>query len=105
MTKILTIAPNGYVIAANVHKFKEELIQAVKSEEYSGLLVDFQQVKFVDSSGLMALVSAFKLAQSLDRRFSICSVGPAVKMILELSQLDKVLEIFENRDDFELAIS
>jgi len=47
------------------------------------------------------LVSGLKQSKKMGRRFSLCSVSPGIKMILELSQLDRVFEIFENVDSFE----
>ncbi|MGB3755469.1 MAG: STAS domain-containing protein, partial [Rivularia sp. (in: cyanobacteria)] len=61
------------------------------------LLVDLKQVEHIDSAGLMALISSCKLAQSLQTRFSLCSVSPSLKIIIELTQLDRVLEIFESK--------
>lgn len=101
--KFLTVEPSGSVNAANACELQQELTNAVKSEECSALLVDMRQVEFLDSAGLMAIVSAFRLAQSLNRRFSVCSLLPSVRMIFELTQLDRVFEIFNNRTEFELA--
>jgi anti-anti-sigma regulatory factor len=50
-------------------------------------------------------VKGFRLAQSLGRRFSLCSVPPSVRMMFELTQLDTVFEIFENRDSFEATLN
>lgn len=103
--RFFTIEPRGFVNAANVSEFQQQLTTAVRAEECSALLVDMKQVDFLDSAGLMALVSTFRLAQALNRRFSLCSLPPAVKMVFELTQLDQVFDIFDNRDHFEGAIS
>ncbi|HEY9875991.1 MAG TPA: STAS domain-containing protein [Candidatus Obscuribacterales bacterium] len=99
------VEPSGYVNASNAVEFQGQLAKAVSSPGLSIVLVDMEQVEYIDSAGLMALVSALNLAQSLQRRFSICSVSPSVKMIFELTQLDRVFEIFENRDAFEATIA
>ncbi len=104
LTRIATVEPSGHVSAANVSEFQKQLTDAVASQQHAALLVDMSKVEFLDSAGLMALVGAFSQAQSLGRRFSICSVAPSVRIIFELAQLDKVFEIFENRAAFELAI-
>lgn len=103
-SKFLTVEPIGSVNAANASELQQQLTSVVISQECSALLVDMEQVEFLDSAGLMALVSTFRLAQSLNRRFSVCSLPPSVRMIFELTQLDKVFEIFDNRADFEVAI-
>lgn len=104
-SKIATFEPSGYVTAANVNEFQSQLTKAVTSGEYSTFLVDMKKVEFLDSAGLMSLVSAFRLAQSLGRRFSICSLAPSVRIIFELTQLDRVFDIFEDRAAFEILLN
>jgi len=99
-----TFQPQGYLSAANAGDFLRQLTEVVNSSTKSSLLVDMQQVEFIDSAGLMALIKGFHLAKDLDCGLSICSVAPSVRMIFELTQLDKVFEIFENQDSFRRTI-
>ena len=103
--QITVFQANGYVNAANAGGFQRELAKAVAAPDVSIFLLDMEQVEYIDSAGLMTLVSALNLAQSLGRRFIICSVSPAVRMIFELTQLDRVFEIFENKASFEATLS
>ena len=103
--QITVFHAKGYVNAANAGGFQRELAASVAAPDVSILLVDMGQVEYIDSAGLMTLVSALKLANRLGRRFSICSVSPAVRMIFELTQLDRVFEIFENKAAFEATLS
>ncbi len=102
--ELAILEPSGYITAANAAEFQQELAQAVSSHKNSMFLVDMSKVEFLDSAGLMALVSVYSLAKSLDKRFSLCSVEPSVRIIFELTQLDKAFEIFENRRQFELLM-
>jgi anti-anti-sigma factor len=104
-TEFVTFRPKGYVSAANAKEFLEELTETVKSPNNEPLLVDMKEVEFMDSAGLMALIKAFRLAQSLERRFGLCSLAPSVRMMFELTQLDNVFEIFESRDSFKETIN
>ncbi|MDJ0716929.1 MAG: STAS domain-containing protein [Prochloraceae cyanobacterium] len=105
LQKIATIEPSGHISAANVNEFQRQLSDIARSHQYSALLIDMSKVEFLDSAGLMVLVRAFREAQSLGRRLSICSVSPQVRIILELTQLDRVFEIFESRVAFESAVN
>jgi anti-anti-sigma factor len=93
--KITVIRPQGSLNAANALEFERDLTTALTQNRSSSLVVDLEQVEALDSAGLLALVSALKLAQSLGRRFSLCSVSPPIRIIFELTQLDRVFEIFE----------
>jgi anti-sigma B factor antagonist len=100
-----TIEPTGHLNASNAAAFKHQLTDAVSSQRYSTLLVDMSQVESLDSAGLMALVSALTLAQQLNKRFSLCCVSPSIRIIFELTQLDRVFEMFETRPVLEGAIA
>lgn len=98
--EVATIEAQGCISAANASDFQQELAQAVTTGQHSVLLVDMQQVEFLDSAGLMALINVFRLAQNIGRRLSFCSVAPSVKIIFELTQLDRVFDIFDHKDSF-----
>lgn len=104
-SKQMTIELDGYITAANTTGLQAELKDAISNPSYARFLVDMSGVEFLDSAGLMALVSAFRLAQSLGKRLNICSIPPSVKIIFELTQLDRVLEIYENREAFEASLA
>lgn len=103
--EITVICPHGAVNASNAADFQQEIARAVTQTEKSNLLVNLEQVESLDSAGLMALVSSLRLAQSIGTRFSLCGVSPSIRIIFELTQLDRVFEIFENSTDFEKVIA
>ena len=103
--EITTFQPTGYVSAANAEEFLNELTNVIKERSNSILLVDMKEIEFMDSAGLMALIKSFRLSQSLNRRFSICSVAPSVRIVFEVTQLDKVFEIFDSKKDFEATLT
>jgi anti-anti-sigma factor len=105
LTKTMIIEPKGYVTAANIGDFQEQLKQAISNPNYSLFLVDMSRVEFLDSAGLMALASGFRLAQHGGKRLSICCIPPAVKIIFELTQLDRILDIYETREVFNQSLS
>lgn len=98
---ITVIRPLDYLNAATSGEFGRQLTRAIAAPGVVVVLVDLAEVTFIDSAGLMTLVSGLKQAKKMGRRFSLCSVSPGIKMILELSQLDRVFEIFENVDSFD----
>ncbi len=103
-SQIAIYEPHGYITAANVSTFQETLTQLVTARKNTIFLIDMHRVEFLDSAGLMTLVAAFRLAQSLGKQFSLCSLAPSVRIIFELTQLDRVFEIFEDRVAFEISL-
>ncbi|MEH2460461.1 STAS domain-containing protein [Nostoc sp.] len=68
------------------------------------VLVDFQDVTFMDSSGLGALVLAFKTLRAADTKLVLCSVNEQVRILFELTNMDKVFEIFPSQDAFNQVL-
>jgi anti-anti-sigma factor len=53
------------------------------------------QVESLDSAGLIALVSALKQARQLQKRLCLFSVPPAIRILFELTQLDRAFEMVD----------
>ena len=68
-------------------------------EGKNNLLVDLQEVRFVDSSGLGALVSGFKNASARSGSLKLCGLQPQVKSMFELTRLHRVFEIFNGTEE------
>ena len=104
--KVTVIRPSGHFNASNAAELQEHLTAVVnQAERGSVLLVNLEQVESMDSAGLMTLVYGLRLAQSSQKRFSLCSVSPSIKIIFELTGLDSVFEIFDSPVAFEAAIA
>ena len=98
--KTIVVKPPICLNAANALDFAQELTTVILQGNCSILVVDFEQVEFLDSTGLMALIYALKLAEKLERHLSLCSISPVIRMIFELTQLDEVFEIVESHSLF-----
>jgi anti-sigma B factor antagonist len=79
--------------AHNSGELKAEM-QRLFTEGKKSVLVDLQDVRFIDSSGLGALVSGFKNAISSQGSLKLCSLQPQVRSMFELTRLHRVFEIF-----------
>lgn len=62
-------------------------------------VMDLELVDFMDSSGLVSLVKALKVARQSNCRLVICNVTAPVRLVLELTHLDSVFEIIDNYQD------
>lgn len=64
-----------------------------KSEGVPNLILDLKGVKFVDSSGLSAILTAHRLWKG-DGSFVLTGIAhPAVKRLIEISRLDSIIAI------------
>jgi len=105
---ILKIEESGDVVLIEV---KEERLDAHNSSDLktqmlnlfdegkSQLVVDLSEVRFVDSSGLGALVSGFKNASARSGNLKLCGLQPQVKSMFELTRLHRVFEILPGAEE------
>jgi len=62
-------------------------------------VIDLVFVDFMDSSGLVSLVKGLTAARQSGCRLVLCNVQDPVRLILELTQLNSVFEIFHTYED------
>jgi len=99
-TLVKVVEPVGLLDGTKAGKFREEISQLVE-DKAEIVLVDFKNVTFMDSSGLGALVLALKTVRASGGKMFICSVNDQIKMLFELTSMDRVFEIFANRGEFD----
>ncbi len=72
-----------------------ELTQAI-DDCSAGLLIDMSDVEFVSSSGLRALMFAYKHAETSRKKVVMMQVRPAVYKIFKLTGFHDIFRVFED---------
>ncbi len=99
-TTVQVLTPTGILDSTKAEELRAQVDQALVAGAKT-LLMDLKETTFVDSSGLGTLVSVLKKVRSQDCEMYVCSINPQVKMLFELTSMDRVFEIFEDREAFE----
>jgi len=73
---------------------KGEFTILLHTEDVKKLIIDLSEVEYCDSSGLSAILLAFRILQTNDGQIRIASPTKNVKTLIEISQLDRVLNIY-----------
>jgi len=81
-------------ISSKVHQKFDEYLSAGNKK----IAIDMSKVDFIDSSFLGILVSAMKDADIKGIGISLFAVRPNVKAIFDLTRLDKLIPILEDKD-------
>lgn len=87
----------------NAPILKSELVLA-NAEGYKNMIVDLDKVKFVDSSGLSALLIGHRLCKDEKGIFALCGLNDAVKGLIKISQLEDVLHVYSTQHDAIAAV-
>ncbi|MBD2567527.1 STAS domain-containing protein [Anabaena lutea] len=99
--KVLTIEKN--LTADTSSEFQQDIAQILESG-VKIVLVDCQNITFLDSSGLGTLVLAFKMLRDAGTKMVLCSINEQVRMIFELTSMNEVFEIFPSQDAFNQVL-
>ena len=97
---VKVVQPSGILDGSKAAQFRQEISDLVASN-VDLVLIDFKNVSFMDSSGLGSLVLALKTVRAAGGKLFVCSVNEQIKMLFELTSMDRVFEIFPTREDFE----
>ncbi|MFW6348515.1 MAG: STAS domain-containing protein [Cyclonatronaceae bacterium] len=87
---------DGYVVITPGHsrldstaapELKSNIIVMGNALETGDLIIDMQHVDFADSSGLSALLMAFRLYRDTERTFILSGLNERVEKLLQISRL------------------
>lgn len=70
------------------------ILHGYAKKRVPALLLDFQAVSYVDSSGLATLIEYVRLAQPYGGKFGLAHVSDRVRTIFDLVRLTEFLPIF-----------
>ncbi|WP_162046293.1 STAS domain-containing protein [Vibrio taketomensis] len=89
------------VLRINEERFDAKLapefraqIEAVVGELSPHLVLDIEAVKFMDSSGLGAVMGVYKLLR--DKRISVASPQKAVLDLFKLTRMDRLIKTYDS---------
>lgn len=92
---VTVICPSGVLNAESAAGFEQELITALRTSCDEELVIDMSEVESLENSGLVAFMSALNAARAKSKRLSICSAPPSIRIVFELTQLDRVFTMVE----------
>ncbi|MCU1509343.1 MAG: anti-sigma-factor antagonist [Glaciihabitans sp.] len=98
---IAVLRLNGRLNMVSAGRVRDAVATAV-ADGRSRVVVDLTRVEFMDSSGLGALVSGMKAARLAGGDLRIASPTEQVKLVLQLTNMDRVLPAY---DDAETAFA
>lgn len=81
--------------ASNVREFRDVVQSLI--QDRTRVVLDLAGVKFVDSSGLGALISCLRQLNSRKGDFRLCEMSRTVRALFELMRMHRVFNIHETR--------
>ncbi len=89
---------------SNSDEFKAELVKLL-DEHKKIVILDLEELKYVDSAFLGALVSALKYALSLKLDIVLVGLRTDIRDLIKLIRLDKVFKIYNYPEEAQFAVN
>ena len=91
----------GNIVAQTVGEMKQYLESYVENIELKGVVLDCEEVEYIDSAGLGLLASIFKTMLKLEKKLALARVNSRMMETFTLTNLNNILIV---TDDIPSAI-
>jgi anti-sigma B factor antagonist len=95
---VSVVSLNGALNARSAEEAKQTFRNLVE-QGVKKVIVDLQEVPFIDSSGLAALVSGLKTLGGEASNLKLAAPQSQARLLFELTMFDRVFEIHDSVDD------
>jgi len=85
-----TIRVTGWLNTEAAPALGAEIEKIAKAES---IVLDFQELEYISSSGIRQVVAAYKKAKAMEAEFSVINVASDVMEIFQLTNLDQKMRI------------
>jgi anti-anti-sigma factor len=92
------IKPLGLLDGQNANQLRHEIADSI-ANGINIVKIDFQEVSFINSSAIGALVAMLKMVRANGGEISLYSLNAQVKMIFELTKMDQIFKISDERNE------
>ncbi len=104
-TESVTIAmiPVDELDASNAGEFKRDMAPVLESD--TRVVMDFSRLRFIDSSGLGAVLSCLRQLSAKGGDLKLCGMSKQVRSTFELVRMHRIFDIFPTREEAVRAFS
>jgi anti-sigma B factor antagonist len=92
----------GDITLYNTPEMRKILLDLLKEKRVKRVIVNLQNVKYIDSAGVASLVEGLKISRDMKSGFALFGLSRTTREVLELTRL---LRVFEVHDTEEQALS
>jgi anti-sigma B factor antagonist len=93
---VLTV-PVEDLDASNAEEFKRDMAPVV--DAHTKLVVDLSRLRFVDSSGLGAFISALRKLNAKGGDLKLCGMAKPVRAVFELVRMHRIFDIWATSEE------
>ena len=99
------LEPNGRIMGPSAIELRETIVPHIENSDSPRILINFDKINMIDSSGLGALLEARALTIRKKGRIGVVHVSKGIKNLVALSRLVSMFENYDSVDDAVSALS
>ncbi len=90
---VLCIRLSGELDHHSADKLRSQVVQAIESNNIRHIILNLEQLSFMDSSGLGVILGRYKQIKQLHGEMVVCAISPPVQRLFDLSGLFKIISL------------
>jgi anti-sigma B factor antagonist len=94
---ILKMTVKGRLVVSCTEEFKNAMSDAI--EAYQHIVLNLEEMSYIDSSGLGALVFAQQKLSDKGGELKLAALQPKPRIVFDITKVYRIFEIFDNVDD------
>lgn len=95
---IVILDISGEIDLYNAPEIKDIINKLIDEKKYN-VVINLQEVSYIDSSGIGALISSLSNLKKYQGGLKIINVFASVRKVFELTKLTSFFEIFDSEDE------
>ena len=103
-TSALVIRAGDRLDSVNAREFHDRLGPAIETAQRA-VVVDMEELVYISSAGLRAVLQVSKQLERQSVGFAICSLSKPVREVFEVSGFDQMIDIRPSRADALAAVN
>lgn len=93
----VAVLPVEELDASNVPEFKRDMAPVLQS--HSVLVLDLSRLRFVDSSGMGAILSCLRQLSAKGGDLKLCGMNRQVRTVFELVRMHRIFDIYPTQEE------
>ncbi|MDQ6599530.1 anti-sigma F factor antagonist [Bacillus salipaludis] len=90
---VLCIRLSGELDHHTADELREQAANAIDRNEIRHIVLNLEQLTFMDSSGLGVILGRYKQIKQVHGEMVVCAISPAIQRLFDMSGLFKIIKM------------
>lgn len=91
--EVLCIRLSGELDHHTADELRNRTMDAIENEGIRHIVLNLEQLSFMDSSGLGVILGRYKQIKQLDGEMVVCAISPPIQRLFDMSGLFKIIRL------------